>query len=203
MIIILSIKKRQQYLKNLGFYKAKLDGIEGIKTKDAYRKLQKKYFIRSKDIDGIYGNNTDKLLINAEMVRKYTKNFKLNEFKCECNGKYCTGYPTFLNVNLLKYTQKLRNKYGSLIITSGLRCTRYNSLIGGIRGSKHTLGKAIDWYTPYTSKSFNNRKKAINWYANNCINMNYSYCNGYARTKYRKEYPSVPTMYNSIHCDVK
>lgn len=165
--------------------------------------LQKKYFVRSSDIDGIYGKNTETLLINKERVRLYTKNFKLEEFKCECNGKYCTGYPSLLNIRLLKYIQTMRNRYGVLIITSALRCTKYNNLIGGIRASKHTQGKAIDFYTNYSSKSFNNRKKIIDWYANNAAFMNYSYCNGYARTKYRKEYPSVPTMYKSIHIDVK
>lgn len=200
---MLSIKMRQKYLRNLGFYKGKIDGVEGIKTKKAYKSLQTKYFTRKKDIDGVYGNNTEILLRNAERVRLYAKNFKLSEFKCECKGKWCTGYHELLNINLLKYAQKLRNKYGTLTITSGLRCPNYNANIGGIRGSKHTQGKAIDWFTAYTFKSFANRKKAINWYANNCSKMFYAYCDGYARYKYRREYPSVPSMYKSIHIDVK
>lgn len=200
---MLSIKERQKYLNTLGYYKGKIDGIEGIATKKAYKQLQAKYFVRKKDIDGKYGNDTEKLLINAYRVKVYTKNFKLEEFKCECKGKWCTGYHTTLSIDLLKYIQKLRNKYGALTITSGLRCVTYNSNIGGIRGSKHTQGKAIDWYTSYTTKSFAKRKEAINWYANSCSKMNYAYCNGYARYKYRKEYPSVPTMATSIHIDVK
>lgn len=200
---MLNIRTRQKYLKNLGFYKGKIDGIEGAQTKKAYKSLQTKYFIRKKDIDGIYGNNTEILLRNAERVRLYTKNFKLEEFKCECGGKWCTGYHELIDINLLKYLQKLRNKYGALTITSALRCPSFNSSIGGIRGSKHTQGKAIDWYTSYTTKSLANRKKAIDWYANNCSKMFYAYCNGYARYKYRREYPSVPTMASSIHVDVK
>lgn len=127
----------------------------------------------------------------------------MEEFVCECNGKYCTGYPALLNKKLLKYAQVLRNKYGAMTITSALRCNKFNSSIGGIRGSKHTVGKGMDWYTDYTLKSFYNRKKAINWYADYCLSMNYAYCDGYARTKYRKEYPSSLTMNNSIHSDVK
>ena len=200
---MLSIKERQKYLTKLGYYKGKIDGIEGIATKKAYKQLQAKYFVRKKDIDGKYGNDTEKLLINAYRVKVYTKNFKLEEFKCECGGKWCTGYPRALDINLLKNIQKLRNKYGSLTITSGLRCTTYNSNIGGIRGSKHTQGKAIDWYTSYTTKSFNNRKSAVDWYIRYCSSVNYTYCDGYGRTKWRKEYPSVPTMYKSIHVDVK
>ena len=33
MVNILSIKTRQKYLKNLGFYKGNIDGIEGIQNK--------------------------------------------------------------------------------------------------------------------------------------------------------------------------
>lgn len=200
---MLSIKERQRYLTKLGYYTGKIDGIEGAGTKKAYKQLQKKYFIRKSDIDGIYGNNTEKLLINAYRIKIYTKNFKLEEFKCECNGKWCTGYHEILSINLLKNVQKLRNKYGSLTITSGLRCTNYNSNIGGIRGSKHTQGKAVDFFTSYTFKSLTNRKGAIDWYIKNCNSVNYAYCDGYGRTKWRKEYPSVPTMYKSIHVDVK
>ena len=200
---MLNIKTRQKYLKNLRFYKGKIDGVEGASTKKAYKSLQSKYFVRKKDIDGVYGNNTEILLRNAERVRLYAKNFKLTEFKCECGGKYCTGYHTLLDINLLKYVQKLRNKYGALTITSGLRCEKHNADIGGIRGSKHTQGKAVDWFTAYTFKSMTNRKEAINWYANNCSRMFYAYCDGYARYKYRREYPSVPSMYKSIHIDVK
>lgn len=200
---MLNVKQRQTYLKYLGFYKNKIDGIVGPNTKKAYRDLQNKYFTRKSDRDGIYGKNTEKLLINAYRVKVYTKNFKLEEFKCECNGKWCTGYHEILSINLLKNVQKLRNKYGSLTITSGLRCINYNSNIGGIRGSKHTQGKAVDFFTSYTFKSLTNRKGAIDWYIKNCNSVNYAYCDGYGRTKWRKEYPSVSTMYKSIHVDVK
>lgn len=198
-----SIKNRQKYLTKLGYYKGKIDGVEGTQTKKAYKQLQTKYFTRAKDIDGVYGVNTERLLINAYRVKVYTKNFKLEEFKCGCSGKYCTGYPAQLNINFLKNMQKLRNKYGSLTVTSGLRCVTYNSNIGGIRGSKHTQGKAADWYTPYTYKAFTNRKAAIDWYIKYCSSVNYAYCDGYGRTKWRKEYPSVSSMYKSIHVDVK
>ena len=41
---MLSVKKRQQYLKNLGFYKGKIDGVAGTKTRKAYKDIQTKYF---------------------------------------------------------------------------------------------------------------------------------------------------------------
>ncbi|MBQ2135410.1 MAG: peptidoglycan-binding protein, partial [Clostridia bacterium] len=68
---MLSIKERQTYLKHLGFYFGNIDGIVGPKTKTAYKSLQKTFFIREKDIDGIYGKNTDILLQNAYNVSVY------------------------------------------------------------------------------------------------------------------------------------
>ena len=42
--MLLNIKTRQLYLKELGFYKGEIDEIEGKLTKQAYLKLQLKYF---------------------------------------------------------------------------------------------------------------------------------------------------------------
>lgn len=197
---MLTIYQRQAHLKYLGLYKGKLDGIEGKLTKKAYKDLQNKYFTRKKDKDGIYGKDTDILLVNAYRVKRYTKNFKLEEFRCECKG-YCTGYPEYLSVTFLKNAQKLRDKFGALTITSGLRCEKENSIVGGIKGSKHTKGKAFDCYNRAYS-SLAGRKKIVDyWIKLSCTS--YSYCNGYGRSKWRKTYPNVPTMGNAVHCDVK
>jgi peptidoglycan hydrolase-like protein with peptidoglycan-binding domain len=198
---MLSIKERQRLLKAIGFYADKIDGIEGKNTKRAYKQLQEKY-MRKKDVDGIYGINTERCLVSVYRVKTYTKNFSPEELKCECGGKWCTGYPAVLSIDLLKYAQKLRDKYGVMYVTSGLRCEKLNASVGGIRGSKHTQGKAIDFYNTKT-RTLADRKKIIDWYATTCFNMNYCYCNGYARYKFRREYPSVPTMATSIHFDVK
>lgn len=197
---MLTIYQRQAHLKYLGLYKGKLDGIEGKLTKKAYKDLQNKYFTRKADKDGIYGKDTDILLVNAYRVKRYTKNFKLEEFRCGCKG-YCTGYPTYLQVQFLKNLQKLRNKFGALTITSGLRCTKYNKQIGGIKGSKHTVGRASDVYNRSYS-SLSGRKKVVDYWIS-LWRSSYSYCNGYGRSKWRKTYPNVPTMGNAVHCDVK
>lgn len=196
---MLSVKTRQKYLANLGFYKGKIDGVAGTKTRKAYKDLQTKYFPK-KYVDGIYGNQTEILLRNAERVRLYTKNFKLEEFKCECGGKYCTGYPKLISIRLLKNLQAVRTKYGATTITSGLRCENYNnSLVGSVRGSKHTKGKAVDIYISKYS-GLNGRKKVIDYYIK-LISSNYSYCNGYYRTKWSKGTVNAPNMGNAIHID--
>ena len=41
---MLSVKQRQTKLKDLGYYKGKIDGKVGTLTKKAYKNLQKDYF---------------------------------------------------------------------------------------------------------------------------------------------------------------
>ena len=202
---MLSIKTRQKYLANLGFYKGKIDGIEGPLTKKAYKSIQTKYFPKSEQ-DGRYGNNTEILLRNAERVRLYCKNFKPEEFSCECGGKYCTKFPSLISIRLLKNLQKTRNKLGvPMKLTSGLRCQRWNTICGGATFSRHMTGKAIDFVSDKT-KTFTQRKKLIDWYIK-LYGSNYAYQYKYGRTKWRTYTGSnpncnYPEMGNAIHIDV-
>lgn len=189
---MLAIKTRQSYLKALGFYKGAVDGKAGAKTKAAYKALQQRYFDRKSDIDGIYGNNTDILLINAYRVHIYCKSFKLDEFKCQCGGKYCTGYPVVLDSQLLCNVQAIRNKYGSTAITSGLRCSKHNAAVGGASGSRHKTGKAADIKNSKTATE-SGRKTVMNYYKT-LPKYRYTYCNIGG---------NYPNMGNSVHVDVK
>lgn len=199
---MLSIRERQTYLKYLGLYKGSIDGIEGRLTKEGYKSLQNKFFTRKSDRDGKYGRNTDMLLVNAYNVKKYTKNFSLSEFKCGCNTKYCTGYPAYLNINLLRNLQTMRDNYGAITITSPLRCSKHNANIGGVAGSYHTKGKALDLYNVRFSSSFTNRKYAIEkWLLLPKANM--AYQNGYMHYKGKGVTGyNAPKMGNVIHVQV-
>lgn len=173
--MLLGKKTRQEYLSFLGFYKGKIDGIIGPKTKEAYKELQKAYFTRKSDIDGIYGKNTDILLRNAFNVKRYCKNFELKEFKCGCGGKHCTGYPATLDTQLLINVQEVRNKFGASTITSGLRCSKHNSTVGGASGSRHKTGKAVDIKNG-TSKTENGRRVIMAFWKT-LKSWRYTYCN--------------------------
>ena len=202
--MLLTKKKRQEYLKYLGYYNGKIDGKEGALTKKAYKELQDDYFFNSKDKDGKYGKNTDILLRNAYLVKKHTKNFDLKkELSCGCGGKYCTGYPVVYNEYALKYLQDIRDEYGAVNVTSPARCKKYNnSLKGSSRTSRHLKGKAFDFINADVCKSLNTRKRFINDYIKK-PKANYSYCNGYGRTKKKTTYPNSPKMGKAIHIDVK
>lgn len=188
---MLSKTQQQTYLKFLGYYKGEIDGIEGPLHKAAILKLQKDHFTREEDIDGLYGPDTDILLINAYRVKKYTKNFTLKEFKCDCGG-LCTGYPEILNIQLLKNTQSVRTKFGSTTITSGLRCKKYNArLVGSSPTSRHLKGKALDIYL-FKTRTLAGRKEVMTYWKK-LPKYNYTYCNVNG---------SHPNMGNAVHVDV-
>jgi hypothetical protein len=176
----------------LGFYDGKVDGIVGDKTKAAYKDLQDKYFTRKDDKDGKYGKNTDKLLQNAYRVSLYCKNFKLEEFKCQCGGKYCTGYPEILDTQLLLNLQSVRDQFGSTVITSGLRCSKHNSKVGGSSTSRHKSGKAVDIKGAYTKTESKRKSVMEHWMS--LPQSRYTYCNIGG---------NYPNMGNAVHGDVK
>ena len=200
---MLTIKERQEKLKYLGFYSGAIDGIEGVKTKRAYKELQDKYFFRKQDKDGKYGNNTEKLLMCAYNVKRYTKNFDIKKDKlyCRCKGKYCTGYPAIMNENMLKNLQAIRNKYGSTTVTSMLRCKEWNKKVGGSTNSRHLLGKAVD-FKNLKSLTLAKRKLQINYWMS-LDNSRYSYCNGYYKSTSGSGKKTAKGMGTSIHGDVK
>lgn len=199
---MLSIKQRQEELKYIGLYSGKIDGKEGPLLKKAYKDLQNKYFFRSKDKDGKYGKNTDILLQSVYNVKRYTKNFDVlsDKLYCHCKGKYCTGYPAIMNKNMLTNLQKERDYSGATSVISMLRCTKFNDLSKGVRGSKHIKGKAVDFQNKNT-KTLALRKKTVDRWIK-MSNSSYSYCNGYGRRKLYTTHPKVSTMGSSVHGDV-
>ena len=87
---LLTKATRKKWMKMLGY----------DYTKSGILKMQKDYFKRKQDCDGIYGPNTDKLLRHLHHVKVYAPSFSPEEFRCPCG--HCTGYPTWMRVNELK-----------------------------------------------------------------------------------------------------
>lgn len=200
---MLTIKQRQKYLKELGYYTGEVDGIEGKLTKKAYKELQKDYFTRKKDIDGIYGKNTD-ILLNNVYIFKDIKHFKLEKFKCQCKGKYCTGYPVIIDKNLIVNIDDMRGYFGiPFIETSGFRCKKYNDAQkGSSKNSRHLSGKALDFYTK-KSKEIEHRKELINYWIKTYKPSRYGYCKGYYNLEGKTGKITANYMGNSVHVDVK
>src|SRR6056297_2490042 len=78
-----------------------------------------------------------------------TKNFSRSEF--ECKGRDCCGHSYPVDRAFVEGLQALRDAVSkhrgrdtALTITSGFRCRRHNSEIGGSKNSFHCLGMAAD-----------------------------------------------------------
>lgn len=185
---LLTVEKRKSYFKKLGL---------GEYNKTNIAKLQKKY-LRKKDVDGVYGTDTDRLLRHVYNCSLFPS-FKPEEFKCDCGGKYCTGYPSYMKQVELRNLQSIRNHYGKpMTITCGLRCKPYNNkLRGSIQNSKHLTGYAADFYMAGVTDTLANRKATIK-YIKTLPNHNYTYGNGINSNGVKV---SAGYMGNALHTD--
>ncbi len=69
-----------------------------------------------------------------------SKYFKAEEFNCKCGCDRNT-----MKLALLNRLEEAREKAGvPFRITSGCRCSGHNKRIGGVKGSAHVEGKAVD-----------------------------------------------------------
>lgn len=73
-----------------------------------------------------------------------TKNFTRNEFQCSCG---CSAQ--IVDEMLVQKLQTIRTVYDTpLKITSGYRCVKHNTAVGGAKSSKHLYGIAADVKAP-------------------------------------------------------
>ena len=186
---LLTVEQRKARFKYLGL---------GEYNKENIKKFQKKY-LRSEDVDGSYGKDTDRALRHVYNVKRFAPNFKPEEFKCECGGKYCTGYPSYMKAVELKHLQKIRDFYGKPItVTCGLRCKTYNAkLNGSIENSLHLTGYACDFYQKGVTDTLANRKAAIKK-IKTFPHHHYTYGDGINSYGYAI---SAPYMGNALHTD--
>ena len=189
---LLSVDTRKKWFEYCGL---------GEYSKENILKMQKRYMLRKSDWDGIYGVNTDRLLRHLHHVKLYTKNFKPEEFRCGCGGRFCSGYPTWMRVNELKNIQAIRDHYGKpMTITSGLRCREFNAMLSGSSAqSRHMTGKAADFYIPGVTDTLPNRKKAIK-YIKGLKHHHYTY--GWGINSLGQS-NNAKNMGNALHTDVK
>ena len=98
------------------------------------------------------------------------KYFTRDEFKCQCGGRYCNGYPAEPSQILLKCADQVREYFGASVnVTSGLRCPTHNANEGGVYNSRHVTGKAMDFYV--TGKTANQ----VLVFVNTLPNIRYAY----------------------------
>ena len=77
-------------------------------------------------------------------------NFDNEEIMCKCGCKL-TGIDPNLMINLQAFRNMISMSVGyavRFIITSGVRCAEHNKNVGGVKGSQHTKGNAVDLWSP-------------------------------------------------------
>lgn len=194
---------KQKYLKDLGYYKGEINGKLDKKTRQALMEFQKDIYPKGRKITRLYYKETDRALVTAHRIYRICKGkFKPSEFVCECGGKYCNGFPSYLSDELLENLMKVRKHYGKPItITSGMRCKGYNSTLQGSSSrSRHMQGLALDFYVKDIGDTEKGRIDIMNYWKK-LKYSNYTYC--YLPTKYKTAQQKNATyMGNAVHCDV-
>lgn len=185
---LLTLDKRKKYFLKLGY---------GEYNTASIKKMQKKY-LRSVDVDGIYGKNTDILLrhlINCSTV----KDFEPEEFKCTCG--HCTGYPTWMRQVELKHLQKIRDHFKvPMDITSGVRCAYENNRVGGVPNSGHLTGYAADFYAKGVTDTVANRTASMAWIVKQ---SNHKFTYGAYMKDSDGLYRTAASMGNAMHTETK
>ena len=73
-------------------------------------------------------------------MAKDTEHFKVSEFTCKCG---CGHNP--IDQRVIDMAETIRLALGVPVrVNSGCRCEKHNAKSGGVKGSKHVLGKAAD-----------------------------------------------------------
>lgn len=70
------------------------------------------------------------------------KYFASYEFECKCKLDSCVAQK--VSLELVRRLDRLREATGIIEIHSGYRCPAHNRAVGGVRGSQHTKGMAVD-----------------------------------------------------------
>lgn len=148
-------EQKQHLLAFLEFYKTDVDGIWGEASVEATKDFQRSFGL---DVDGIWGKKTEsrilEVIYKGEKPKEETTDswwdeieyFSREEFRCQCGGRYCNGFPTEPKEKLVRLADQVRKHFGRPAIrTSGLRCKTWNQLQGGVSNSRHLSGKALDF----------------------------------------------------------
>lgn len=178
----MTVKQRQHLLAYLGYYVGSVDGDWGTLSKTACTAFQKDF--GGITVDGYGGTETDKALRHAvaygmpekaEETEKVTEEspatgtfwdeiefFVREEFRCQCGGKYCNGFPVEPQENLVRTVDEIRRRLGipvSIVDAggSGVRCPVHNANVGGVANSWHLYGRAADLHAATTPE----RMKAV------------------------------------------
>lgn len=149
--------QKQCLLTFLGYDTGGIGNGWGSKSRDAVEQCQEDLGILA---DGVWGKQTEAAVLEAVYTYddvpesdttgtfwNHIRYWSREEFRCQCGGKYCDGFPVEPDQTLVELVDDIRHAAGRPgHRSSGLRCKVWNGLQGGVGNSKHMSGKALDFY---------------------------------------------------------
>ena len=169
------IKERQCLLFYLGYYVGDVDGIWGQMSKTAVKAFKGDFggFAVNDTVDDdtmkamkhavAYGMPAKKEEIPEESPEESTTEtsgtfwdeiefFTREEFRCQCKGKYCNGFPVEPEEKMVRTLDEIRRRLGVPVAIvdaggSGVRCKTHNANVGGVANSEHLYGRAADLHS--------------------------------------------------------
>lgn len=155
----MTVKQKQALLLYLGYYVGNVDGDFGTLSKTATRSFKRDYGLAD---NSDFDSTTEKKILSVIATGEKPKTpattsdgwdkiryFKKAEFKCKCGGKHCNGYPAEIDMVMVGYADEIRHRLGKpLNVNSGMRCSVWNQIQGGVSNSQHLYGTAVDLGCP-------------------------------------------------------
>ena len=159
----MTVKQKQFLLGYMGLLQPEdVDGIWGPQSAEATAKAQRMLGIPD---DGVWGDQTDAAIreyiySGEELEVSETTDafwneiefFDREEFRCQCGGKYCDGFPVEPQEKMVRTVNEIRRRLGvpvSIVTAggSGVRCSIHNANVGGVGNSNHLYGRAADLHS--------------------------------------------------------
>lgn len=118
------------------YYNGPLDGVWGHESQKAAEKF----------IHDFMGNENNRTFWDE--IEYFTR----EEFRCQCKGKYCNGFPVEPQEKLVRTVDEIRRRLGVPVTIvesggSGVRCEIHNRNVGGVENSDHKTGNAADLHS--------------------------------------------------------
>ena len=133
----MTTKQKQLLLNYLGYDTGGIDGIWGTCSQKAEQD-----FRAARNCPDAPLESALRVAVAGESVWDTVKYFTPGEFACKCG----CGVDTQVDPHLLRLADAVRAHFDApCTVSSGIRCETHNKKVGGVSGSRHLSGKAMDF----------------------------------------------------------